>query len=303
MKFRLAIALCLTALPALTEAAWADNREQVMLRLPRCSTIADNRQYLDCYYAAIQPMRAELGLASAPQEATYAPIFAGGAAPAAGTLTPQAAATREEVMLRLTRCASIGDTRQYLDGYYAAAQPLRAAMGLQPAPQAATYAPLFSLTQALPPAQRMGATAMVDNRPNLVPQTAYSGSVNVLAQRLRQQAGGDGPTRLPIIGDLVGIKTTKVAPDQFGLRTARAVPNGVDHIVQRIRKVEFVKATGDFTVTLENGQVWRQVPNDDARARWYKDMSGTLATVAYGAGDTYNFSIGDKTVYKVRRIS
>jgi hypothetical protein len=94
-----------------------------------------------------------------------------------------------------------------------------------------------------------------------------------------------------------------VAPEQFGLRNARAIPNGVDHLVQRIRKVEFVRGSGDFIVTLENGQVWRQVPNDDARARWQKNMEGTLATVAYGAGDTYNFSIGDRDVFKVRRVS
>jgi hypothetical protein len=248
-------------------------------------------------------MRAELGLAAAPQDATYSALFAGGAAPAGGTLTPQAAATREDVMLRLTRCSSIGDTRQYLDCYYAAAQPMRAELGLAPAPQAATYAPLFSLTQSLPPAQRFGAVTPAQNRPNLVPQTAYNGSVTVLAQRMRQQAGGDGPTRLPFIGALLGISTAKVAPEQFGLRNARAIPNGVDHLVQRIRKVEFVRGTGDFIVTLENGQVWRQVPNDDARARWQKNMEGTLATVAYGAGDTYNFSIGDRDIFKVRRVS
>lgn len=302
MKFRLAFALCLATLPALTEAALADTREQVMLRLPRCSAVAENRQYLDCYYAAVQPMRAELGLASAPQDVTYSGLFAGGASPS-GTLTPQAAATREDVMLRLTRCASIGDTRQYLDCYYAAAQPLRAELGLAPAPQAATYAPLFSLTQSLPPAQRLGATTPAPDRPNLVPQTAYTGSVTVLAQRMRQQAGGDGPTRLPFIGELLGIRNTKVAPDQFGLKNARPIANGVDHLVQRISKVVFSTRTGDFTVTLENGQVWRQVPNDDTRARWQKDMTGTLATVAYGAGDTFNFSVGNRDIFKVRRVS
>lgn len=302
MKFRLAIALCLATLPALTEAALADTREQVMLRLPRCSGIGENRQYLDCYYAAVQPMRAELGLASAPQEVTYGAMLAGGAAPA-GMLSPQAVATREDVMLRLTRCASIGDTRQYLDCYYAAAQPLRGELGLAPAPQAATYAPLFSLTQSLPPAQRLGAAMSEPSRPNLVPQTAYRGSVTALAQRTRQQAGGDGPTRLPLIGALVGIRSAKVAPEQFGLRNARTIPNGVDHLVQRITKVEFYKPSGDFSVTLENGQVWRQIPNDDARARWQKSIVGAMATVAYGASDTFNFSVGGGGIFKVRRVS
>ena len=73
-------------------------------------------------------------------------------------------------------------------------------------------------------------------------------------------------------------------------------------LVQRITKVEFYKPSGDFSVTLENGQVWRQVPNDDVRARWQKSMVGTMATVAYGAGDTFNLTVGDQTVYKVRRV-
>ncbi len=64
MHIRLAIALCLAAVPALSLAASAQSasREQVMLRLPRCATIGEQRAYLDCYYAAVQPMRAELGL-------------------------------------------------------------------------------------------------------------------------------------------------------------------------------------------------------------------------------------------------
>ena len=299
MNFRLAFALCLTALPALSGAALADTREQVMLRLPRCGAINDTRQYLDCYYAAVQPMRTELGLAGAPQDATYAPLFSLGTAPVqAGTLTPQTAATREDVMLRLTRCAAIGDTRQYLDCYYAAAQPMRADLGLAPAPQAATYAPLFSLTQSLPPAQRFGALSD-QSRPNLVPQTAYTQVTTVRQPRVV----GDGPTRLPILGALIGIKSTRVAPEQFGLPNARPAPGGVDHIASRIAKALFIRQTGDFTITLENGQVWRQVANDDARARWSKNMAGTLATVAYGAGDTFNLSVGEGILYKVHRVS
>ena len=58
MKLRLGLTLCLTALPVLTLPAQADTREQVMLRLPRCAAIPDTRQDLDCYYAAVAPMRA-----------------------------------------------------------------------------------------------------------------------------------------------------------------------------------------------------------------------------------------------------
>jgi len=299
MKLRLAIALCLTALPALTIAARADTREQVMLRLPRCSAIGETRQYLDCYYAAVQPLRTELGLAAAPQAATYEPLFSLGGSPSqGGTLTPQAAATREDVMLRLTRCTAIGDTRQYMDCYYAAVQPMRAELGLAPAPQAATYAPLFSLTQSLPQAQRVGA--LDASRPNLVPQTAYT--QQAFLPPTQPRVVGEGPTSLPMIGGLLGISTRKVPEARFGFPDAPTAANGVDHIAARITGYEQDAQTKRLTtITLENGQVWRQVAMDDARARWNKGAQ-LVATVAYGAGSTYNLSVGEGILYKVSRV-
>ena len=47
--------------------ALADAREDVVSGLTRCASIADDRQWLDCYYGAAQPMRAWLGLSPAPQ--------------------------------------------------------------------------------------------------------------------------------------------------------------------------------------------------------------------------------------------
>jgi hypothetical protein len=301
MRVSLAAALALSALPFLAGGALADSREQVMLRLPRCSGVAEQRPYLDCYYAAVEPLRTDLGLAAAPQSAGFAAIFAPGSTPPSSTPTPQAFAVREEVLLRLTRCSSIGDTRQYLDCYYAAAQPLRAALGLQPAPQAITYAPLFSLAQMAPP---VAAAPAVDNRPNLVPQAAYAYNAqrDPAAPRI---SGDEGATRLPLIGSLLGLKSTKVPPEEFGLRTARPKPGAVnvDHIAARIAKVETDSDSGSFTLTLDNGQVWKQVLNDDHRQSWRKDMRGTIVTVSYGAGQTFNASVGDGNLYKVERVS
>lgn len=310
MKPGMTATLALAALSAAAGAAHADSREDAMLRLPRCSAIADQRQYLDCFYAAAQPMRGQLGLAAAPQAAGYEAIFSGQAPAPQGAPGPAVLATRETVMLRLTHCAAIGDTRQYLDCYYAAAQPMRAELGLAAAPQASTYEPLFSLSQAVPASARPAmppTVPMADNRPNLVPQSAYSTetlAVRASTARQARLAGDEGATSLPIIGGLIGIRTTRVPVEQFGLRDARPSPAGVDHIAAHIVNVVFDKKSGDFTVTLDNGQVWRQVPEDDQRARWQKGrMDGKVATVAYGAGDTFNFSVGEHIAYKVRRVS
>ncbi|HEX2760736.1 MAG TPA: hypothetical protein VHM27_09490 [Rhizomicrobium sp.] len=47
--------------------ALADAREDVVAGLTRCAALADDRQWLDCYYGAAQPMRSQLGLSPAPQ--------------------------------------------------------------------------------------------------------------------------------------------------------------------------------------------------------------------------------------------
>ncbi len=47
--------------------ALADAREDVVAGITRCAHLADDRQWLDCYYGAAQPMRAWLGLSPAPQ--------------------------------------------------------------------------------------------------------------------------------------------------------------------------------------------------------------------------------------------
>ncbi|MEY4966343.1 MAG: hypothetical protein RL274_1926 [Pseudomonadota bacterium] len=47
--------------------ALADAREDVITGVTRCAALTDDRQWLDCYYGAAQPLRAQLGLSPAPQ--------------------------------------------------------------------------------------------------------------------------------------------------------------------------------------------------------------------------------------------
>src|ERR1700727_1816913 len=58
--------LLLALLPLAPLTAQADTREDVISGAVRCAEIKDNRAWLDCYYGAAQPMRAELGLQPAP---------------------------------------------------------------------------------------------------------------------------------------------------------------------------------------------------------------------------------------------
>jgi hypothetical protein len=70
--------------------AEAATRDDVILGAVRCAGIKDNRLWLDCYYGAAQPMRAELGLQPAPatQQELVPPAIAG--APATITMPAQA---------------------------------------------------------------------------------------------------------------------------------------------------------------------------------------------------------------------
>ncbi|HWF64279.1 MAG TPA: hypothetical protein VN685_06685 [Rhizomicrobium sp.] len=60
---RLLLALVLTALPL---TAQAGPRDDVKSASARCDSISDDHTWLNCYYGAAQPVRAELGLPAAP---------------------------------------------------------------------------------------------------------------------------------------------------------------------------------------------------------------------------------------------
>jgi hypothetical protein len=62
---------------------------------------------------------------------------------------------------------------------------------------------------------------------------------------------------------------------------------------------------GTFTVTLMDGQVWRQVNEDQIYhpAHWRKQASQMLVTIAPGAMHTFNMKVeGESKSYKFRRI-
>jgi hypothetical protein len=212
----------------------------------------------------------------------------------AASATPAMADSRDLVLERMSRCYPLADTRQYLECLYGAVQPLRSELGLPQAPQAATFAAQFARPApqaAYVPAAPSAGPAPA--RPTLVPQQAPA----------PQQASRDSGFGSGMLSAVLGMKTARVAPEQFGLKNARASANGVDHITARLSDYSFDRRTGLFTVTLDNGQVWQQQKGDEHSPNWKKSAAAYLATVSYGAMDSYNLSIaGERQPYKVQRI-
>ena len=206
----------------------------------------------------------------------------------AGVL-PAAADSRDLALDRISRCYALTDTRQYLECLYGAVQPLRNDLGLPQAPQASSFASLFA-RPASPVASPSPAAPMV---------TAPARPAS-----LQQQQQSDRGTASGLFASVMGIKTTMVPPEQFGLRNARSGPGlNVDHITAQMAQYSIDRNSGHFTVTLDNGQVWQQQAGDEHNPTWDKKAATYIATVSYGAMGTFNLTVvGERQPYKVQRV-
>ena len=113
----------------------ARTRDDVITAMFRCAAIGDTRSWLDCYYGAAQPQRLALGMIPASPAQVRLAQNPPASAPT-GDLNPRYQTTAEAL-----RCNGVADERQWLNCYYAAASPVRAQLGLAPAPQAAPPIP------------------------------------------------------------------------------------------------------------------------------------------------------------------
>jgi hypothetical protein len=78
-------------------------------------------------------------------------------------------------------------------------------------------------------------------------------------------------------------------------------PVPLDHITVPVAKVSF-NAIGRFIVTLENGQIWRQIDADTGVAHFHRGRTDTV-TITHGFMDAYSLKIeGLSGTYQVRRI-
>jgi hypothetical protein len=241
---RLPLMLLLIASAALlSSAAKARPRDEAMMGAFRCAVVADSRQWLDCYYGAAQPVRAQLGLSPAPAgQARLAMLPSGG-----GAIRDEA--IRDQVMTEAARCISTNGDRPWLDCYYAAAGPMRVQLGLAVPAQAAAPPPV-PIVAAHQPA---GPPPM---------------------PRSRGMFAGFFTDTVPVV------KNMAVKSYEFG-------------------------GDGGFTVTLADGQVWKQADEDPVyhRAHWREPASALSVTVAPGAMNSFNLRVaGEEQLYKVHRV-
>lgn len=199
-------------------------------------------------------------------------------------------------MINAYRCAGHASTRVWLDCYYGAAEPQRAALGMASAP-----AMQVQLTQAPPPpgvpqdvpvrdavmsaAGRCGSVA--GERPWL---DCYYAAANPVRARLDLAlAPGVAPGRVAAHRDV------SLMDSLLGTRDVETASQMAAYTFDR---------NGLFTVTLENGEVWRQLDGDGHVARWSKAPRSYAVTIINGAAKSFSMSVkGSPVSYKVRRIS
>ena len=237
-------------------------------------------------------------------------------------VVPAQARPRDDALSGAFRCAVIADSRAWLDCYYGAAQPVRAALGM---PAALTA--LVKLAMA-PPAGgaphdetvrddvMAGAAAcnrVAGDRPWLdcyyaaaTPMRAQLGlSVPQLATRTPMP-----PVPPPVMATAVPapVPAKPAGPPPMPRRTGlfNGVFNDIKPIVRNVpmESVTFGK-NGAFTVTLSDGEVWAQAAEDEVYhpARWRDPGPNLLVTIAPDAMHTFTMTVsGESRIYKVKRV-
>ena len=200
------------------------------------------------------------------------------------------AGPRDDVVQGIVRCGTIADDRQWLDCIYGAAQPMRAQLGLSPAPAA---------QQRLVPSQGYGTLPGYGGTPApvaaapLPPRTAYAPRSAMPVPAAPVQAAPAAPAQPPEY-------FTKREPRDFFDRMLGTA--NVPTVVTRMTAYEFDRQ-GLFTVSLSNGQIWRQMPDTGQPARWNKPAQTYTVSVKPGAFGSYNLVINDEArIYKVNRV-
>jgi hypothetical protein len=228
------------------------------------------------------------------------PFVAGLVLLAALGIEPAAARPQDEVLSGAFKCAAIADLRTWLDCYYGAAQPARAALGMPPV-SAAQARLVASPPSGNPPAHDMALrddilkAALECNR--TARDRAWLSCFYAAAEPARARLG----LALPASPAKTAASSAAIIPpSDFGLTPKPA--NTARSITAHMAAYEFDREHL-FTATLDNGEVWQQIKGDDQLADWDKPASVYAVVISRGAFGSYNFRVlKSGGLYKVRRI-
>jgi len=207
-------------------------------------------------------------------------------------VSPVQAGTRDQVMSKAFGCAEIGDARLWLDCYYGAAQPVRAALRLRPASPAQ-----IALTQS-PPAG--SAPQAADIRKSVLSGAARCGELDDDRRWLDCYYAAAQPMRAILnLSPAPRLPQALNAGDGFGPGNAdsRSAP-----MIVRMLSYKFDRK-GIFTVTLSNGEVWRQLSGDTSFARWKGEPQKYSVRISHGLLGSYNLEVLENPgMFKVHRV-
>jgi hypothetical protein len=224
------------------------------------------------------------------------------------------AAVRDDVMAGAFHCSDIGDSQQWLDCYYGAAQPMRALLGIPAAtPAQIGLARSPPVTGNHPSADQIqvrnqvlanafSCTSAAENRVWL---DCYYGASTPERDRL-------GLARLPSfhpgVGSSAAATLQPLVPsgegnpaNSFGLPRKPEI-RGSDQITSRLVAYKF-QDNGTVTIALSNGETWRQLEGDTAFVKLTQPAASYVATIRVGILGSYNLTIrGLPGLFRVQRV-
>lgn len=206
---------------------------------------------------------------------------------------------RDAVMASAYRCTAAGAPRQWLDCYYGAAQPVRGQLGLPSAPKSQIALSLSPPASAASPqiaALRDTVMASALRCYAIENERAWLDCYYAAAGPMRSELGLPAPARIAPVPELPPPATlASAAPSPFALKA----PGRIDRVATPMASYAFDR-NHVFTVTLANGQTWRQVSGDTHTAHWTKPAAAYSVKITHGWFSSYNFQVeGYPEVYKV----
>jgi hypothetical protein len=224
-------------------------------------------------------------------------------------VTPFARAdTRDAVIAGMFRCATITSTRTWLDCYYGSAQPLRAALGLPPAPvsqvRLSQEPPAGSPIDDLSERYQATGGALQCNR--TAESREWLECYYAAAQPVRALLGLSPAPQVRLASPIPGtLAPTTPAQPLVTSATLDAAPQFVARFPLTAQMTSYsFNRFGMFTVTLNNGQMWRQESGDTNFAHWDKAASHYVVRITRGALNSLNLRVtGSAVAYKVQQIN